>query len=443
MITHLPPGIVGLLNAVFWRQEDYETELDSFVDTWNSVRDWHTFHGSYSVNDTEQRNLDNFLLLWDDVHSQLEEEIEFEKLAQPIYETIGIMNQLNEDRRFPHYSPIPAVNEILLSGAAFCMDRGSEEGLRDRLPMLAECITNLRGLYFEQEYRLPDEVKDALNQGFEVMEQGLESIHKGLPHKDAAQGGLAEVKDGASLVEFLLEWDRNEKQRLSEKYSRFNIPLIGSDLEIGYESVKSVERRKWRRGAKNTEEELLPKLDEFWEMIKPHLFLMPEERAELLEGVDQSIEALKSAVAALKEKDGEDEELQENLREALEWTGEAFTSIEDLTLKPETFKDGTPERNIFDAAKGILGGTVPDAALVELLNSSPPGQDVLEAFSAFINEGDEEQMVLAVWLMFDAVEAREEADENQTRPWTCGLCGFHNEAGNLSCKECRVVRKTV
>ena len=443
MITHLPPGLVGLLNALYWGNEEFEEELEAFLDTWKSVKDWHTFHGAYSVNDTEQRNLDNFVLLWESVQGQLDrEDIDFESLARPVYETVAIMEQLNEDRKFPHYSPIPAVNEILLAGAAFCMDRGTAQGVRDRLPLLSECIDNLRGLFFEQQYRLPEQVQAALQEGFDLMEAGVKAVHNGLPEKVPTQDGLAQIKEGASLTEFLLEWDRKERQRLKKEYSRFNIPVVGAELEIAYESARAVERRKWRRGAKSTEEELFPKLDEFWASVKPHLFVVPEERAEVFESVDQSLEALKVAVAALKEKEGEDEELLENLSEALEWVSDSFSTLEELTLKPDTFPEGSPERHVFEAARGILAGTVPDAALVELLSRYPLSQEALEAFSLFVNEGDTEAMIAAVWFMYDAVETRQ-AVQGEPGPWTCSLCGFLNEGESLRCGECRVVRKTV
>ena len=441
--THLPPGLVGLLNALYWGSEEFEGELDAFLDTWKSVKGWHAFHGAYSVNDAEQRNLDNFVLLWESVQAQLDQdEIGFENFAGSVYETVSIMEQLNEDRKFPHYSPIPAVNEILLAGAAFCMERGSAQGVRDRLPLLSECVDNMRGLFFEQQYRLPEGVQAALLEGFELMESGLRAVHEGLPEKAPTQDGLADIKEGASLTEFLLEWDRKERQRLNEQYSRFNIPVIGTELEIAYESARSVERRKWRRGAKSTEEDLFPRLDDFWSAIKPHLFVMPDERVEVFDNIDQSIEELKMAVAAMKENEGGDEEVMESLLEALEWVSESFSTLEELTLKPETFADNSPERNIFEAARGILAGTVPDAVLVELLKANPLSQEATEAFSVFVNEGDAEAMVAAVWFLFDAVEARQEG-QGQSGPWSCSLCGFRNEADSLSCRECRVVRKTV
>jgi hypothetical protein len=439
MITHLPLGLVGLLNAVYWGQEDCDEETQAFENTWNSVKSWHTFYGSYSVNEKEQRDLENFCLLWDEVHSLLAGPLEFEKLATPVFETIRIMEQLNEDRRFPHYSPVPAINEMLLAGAAFCLDRGSEQGVRDRLPLVEECAANLHGLYYEQEDRLPEEIRQSLSEGFELIRQGLAALHAGLPAKEAAQAGLADIKDGGSLVEFLLEWDQNEKLRLQKLYSRFNIPLIGSDLEIGLESVKSVERRKWRRGAKSTESELFPKLQAFWETVRDHLFLLPDERLELLENVDQSLLALRDAVAALKEKEDEDSELIEALTEALEWTSESFTALEESTLKPDSLGHG-PERHIFDSARGILAGTVPDAALVELLKTSSLPADVLAEFQAFIQEGTEESLFTAVWSLHDSMEERE-ALEPLTQSWTCHLCGHFNEQGELSCQECRVVRK--
>ena len=118
MLVHLPPGLVDLLNALYWGQDDFDSELQQFSETWQDLQGWYRFHGSYSVNEKEQGELESFALLWNQVREILEQgPLEFEKLASPVHETISIMNQINEDRRFPHFSPIPAVNETLLAGA--------------------------------------------------------------------------------------------------------------------------------------------------------------------------------------------------------------------------------------------------------------------------------------------------------------------------------------
>lgn len=438
MLTHLPPGLAGFLNAVYWNAEECETEWQEFCDTWDSIKGWHDFHGSYSVNDKEQGELENFQTLWDEVRVLVENPPNFAELARPVYETIQLMNQVNENRRFPHYSPIPAFNEILLAGAAFCMDRGSEESVRARLALLSECNDNLRGLFYEQKAKLPEEIQEALQQGFDLITQGIELIHHNLPNKEPVTEGLACLKEGGSLVEFLIDWDRKETERLRGLYTRFNIPVIGADLEISLESMKLVERRKWRRGAKVTEEEHFPKLDEFWALIKPHLILPHEEGPELLDEVEQSMLALKEAVAALKEKEYEDEELWDALTDAVEWTSESFTALEAHSLKADVFGVG-PERDIFEAIKGILSGTVPDAALVDLLKDSPLSEGDQNVFQQYINEGSYELLIEAAWTLYDVVMERAEALEDD-QPWTCGFCSHVNEADQVSCRECQVIR---
>jgi hypothetical protein len=440
MLVHLPPGLVELLNAVYWSQEDCEPEYELFRDTWQDVQGWHQFHGSYSVNKKERRDLENFTLLWEQVSGLLDEgTLEFEKLAGPVYETVAIMNQVNEDRRFPHYSPIPAVNETLLAGAAFCMGQGSEQAIRDRLPLLNDCLTNLRGLYYEQVVGYPEEVKFTLSQGFDLIERGIATLHNQLPNPEATQDGLADIKEGGSLAEFLLEWDQKEKAKLRELYGKYNVPLIGSELEIGIETMKVVERRKWRRGAKSTEDDLFPRLDEFWETIKPHLLLPPEERLDMIADVEEAYQATRDAVEALKGNEYEDGELLDAVTESMEWMSEAFTTIEDEALKPEVFGQG-PERQVFEAVKGVLSGTVPDAALVELLRQSEMSAPDLEPFHPYLNDGDRESLYIAVWSLLDTLEDRTEIVEGS--PWTCTLCGHQNQAEDLSCGQCRVIRKT-
>ncbi|MCA9780613.1 MAG: hypothetical protein KC800_28005 [Candidatus Eremiobacteraeota bacterium] len=439
MLVHLPPGLVELLNALYWGQEEVESELQAFAETWRDIENWHQFHGSYCVNEKEEGNLENFRVLWRQVNDSLTEgPLEFEKLAGAVHETVSIMNQVNEDRRFPHFSTIPAVNETLLAGAAYCMDSGSEKSVRDRLPLLAECLDNLRGLYYEQVDGFPEEIRTALTEGFELMEKGIESVHRGLPNKEPVHDGLADIKEGAGLAEFLLEWDKKEKARLSERYNRYNIPLIGTDLEIGLESMKAVERRKWRRGAKSTESDLFPKLDEFWHMVNSNLFLPPEERPEIMMEVEEAYLATREAVAALKGKDFEDDELIEAVEESLDWLSESFTHIEEVALRPDAFGSGT-EREIFEAVQGVLSGTVPDAALLELLRNSQLPEHELESFGPYLKDGDRESLYTAVWIFLDHYSARAEKVEGEL--WTCSACGQANAAESVSCGHCRVVRK--
>ena len=438
MLVHLPPGLVDLLNALYWGQEEVETELQQFSETWQDLYGWHQFHGSYAVNEKEQGELENFTLLWKQVREILERgPLEFEKLAGPVHETISIMNQINEDRRFPHFSSIPAVNETLLAGAAYCMDFGSEKAVRDRLPLLAECLDNLRGLYYEQIDGFPEEVRTALVEGFELMERGIRAVHQGFPDKEAVQDGLADLKEGAGLAEFLLEWDRKAKITLRERYNRYNIPLIGTDLEIGLESMKAVERRKWRRGTKSTEKDLFPLLDEFWHMVNSNLFLPPEERPELMMEVEEAYLATREAVSALKGKEFEDRELIEAVEESLDWLSDTFTHIEEVALKPEHFGSGS-ERHIFEAVQGVLSGTIPDAALLELLRNSELAEVELAPFQPYLNEGDRESLYPAVWVFLDHYAAR--ADQVGNQPWSCPSCGQQNEAAELSCGQCRALK---
>ena len=61
MLVHLPPGLVELLNALYWGQEDVESELQAFAETWRDIEGWHKFHGSYCVNEKEEGDLENTL----------------------------------------------------------------------------------------------------------------------------------------------------------------------------------------------------------------------------------------------------------------------------------------------------------------------------------------------------------------------------------------------
>ena len=109
-----------------------------------------------------------------------------------------------------------------------------------------------------------------------------------------------------------------------------------------------------------------------------------------------------------------------------------------MALRPDAFGSGT-EREIFEAVQGVLSGTVPDAALLELLRNSQLPEHELESFGPYLKDGDRESLYTAVWIFLDHYSARAEKVEGEL--WTCSACGQANAAESVSCGHCRVVRK--
>ena len=127
----------------------------------------------------------------------------------------------------------------------------------------------------------------------------------------------------------------------------------------------------------------------------------------------------------------------EAVEESLDWLSDTFPHIEEVALKPEHFGSGS-ERHIFEAVQGVLSGTVPDAALLELLRNSELAEVELAPFRSYLNEGDRESLYPAVWVFLDHYTAR--ADRVGSQPWTCPSCGQQNEAADLSCGQCRALK---
>lgn len=447
MVIHLPPGMVGLLNALYWNSPDLEDELHSFQQLHEATGGWYQFNSAYALNAEERTELENFAVLWEEIGELLDNGPTLEALVPPLYQSVHIMNEVNKRREAPHYSILPAVNEILLAGAAFCSGEGEARGVEDRLSLLFEYMTNVRGLFYEQREKLPDQIAEELDKGFALVQSGIDQLQQwaegadeGSAGKEAVAAALSEVKDGASLVEFLIEWDRKEKERLHQVYGRFNIPMVGMELEMGLESARIAERRQWRRAVLYTQEQVLPKFDEFWDMVGPTLLLPPEDRLELLDQVHDVMEEVRGAVAAMLDDELAGEEALDGLEHALEEATNVFREVEARALRGEHLR-GKPQADFFEAIRGLLGGTVPDAALAELLAQGAP--DVVAApLAQYLESGNEEFLFEAAAALVESVEQQPEVQAEAPSDWACTYCGQKNPVGQSQCSHCQAAPPT-
>lgn len=436
MVTHLPPGMAGLLNALYWDDPNLEEEVEIFSELWSFVAGWHHFTSAYAVNEDEKSELANIKDLYLKVNALLAgDELNLEALVPPVYEAFQLMESVNQRRKAAHYSSLPALNELLLAGAAFCMGEGESRGVEERLALASQFLSNYKVL--AQDYRrkmqLDDTIRAELKKGFDMVESGLKAASEALPDPDRVADALAEVKAGSSIIEILSQWDRERSLALRDTHTRFKIPRVGDEFEMALNGLERAERSKWNRHIKYFREIVMTELEEFAAMIRPSLLLPNDVREELWERLAEALEFVHQAVDDLESEEFEDADAVRQFEEAAEETSEVFSDIDAHALKGDHLV-GRPEAMMYDAIRGILTGSVPDAAIPELCANMELAPEVNEQLDLFLQTRDPGFLFDAAEALVHSVPLEREATRS---PWKCAFCGHANSEEQEVCAKCQ------
>lgn len=436
MVTHLPPGMAGLLNALYWQDPDLEEQLEVFTHLWAFVGSWHQFNSAYAINEEEKSELANILTLSQRVEDILcSEELTMEALIPPVYETFQLMESVNQRRRGAHYSNLPALNELLMSGAALCMGEGEPRGVEERLELANQFLSNFKILAqdYRRKMKLDDTVRAELKKGFDLVEDGLKRTAEALPDPDGVAEALADVKDGASIIEILAQWDRERSLAIRDTHTRFKIPEVGDEFEMALNGLQKAERAKWPRHIVYFRETVMAQLEDFIALIRPGLLLPNEVREELWERLDEAVAFVHQAVDDLESEEFEDAEAVAQFEEAAEEMSAVFTEIDAHALKGDHLR-GKPEGVVYGAIQGILNCSVPDAAIPELSANLQLAPEVTQQLNHYLETRDPA-------CLFDAAEVLVQCvpqGHQMERPaWTCTFCGHSNSGEQLSCGSCQ------
>ncbi|GMU52219.1 MAG: hypothetical protein AMXMBFR33_13650 [Candidatus Xenobia bacterium] len=437
-IVHLPPAMVGLLNALREGEADVDTRLEEFRSERQAAGRWLEFHGAFSLDAEDEKDLENIAYLFEQVDEALDD-LALERLLPPLYQAVALMERVNKRREQPHFSPQPAVNDFIMAAAAYLQGRGQKRGVLERLPMLDESYQSLRQLYRLRKDELKSEVRPELETGLRHLKRGLEEARSALEadDRDGLHDSLARLSGGAGILDHLLEWERQDRQRYQARYRRYNIPLVGSDLELALETGRQVPREDWRRGVRNLVDTVLPRLFGFWNQVR-WLLVLPMEDRGLLEEIDLGLERLEDAVGQLMVSEITAEEALGEYAAACESLHHLFSSLESRALRGDRYA-GTPAGAYWQVGTGLLAGSVPLVALEELLLRSPPlaeWGEVGELMSQFLRRPDLELVREALCLLHELVPEPEPDGGSVPDSWSCGFCGFVNPLGQHPCRRC-------
>jgi len=439
-IVHLPPTLVPFLDALAHIGTDHAQELPTFEAGLADMERWLAHHGAFNLHAEEALELENLAVLHEQIRAALDQpgkQAILDALVPPLYQAIGLMDKINKRREQPHFSPLPAVNEAILAGAAFIQGRGRPEAVAARLAILGEFYRHTRQRYRSVKARLRPEVVEELDFAFAHLRAAQNAAEAALAdeNKQALHDALAQLKEAGDLVNFLVEWDRQDRERLRQRHQRFNIPNgAGQVLELGLESARAFDRSQWARGTRSLTEVTLPELRGFFQASQARLVLPVEARLDLIEAVEHALEGVEEALHAMPERETQD--ALDGLEGALEELSRAFSELE-AQVPPVAHLQGTLAGAYWEAMVGALGGTVPIVALLDLLQSRPAPvewEPVVRHLRDYVAGGEPADLQLAALALAELHPAP--AASEGAASWSCAYCGHVNPAGSGPCQAC-------
>ncbi|MDQ7822092.1 MAG: hypothetical protein RDV48_04790 [Candidatus Eremiobacteraeota bacterium] len=446
-VISIPPESALFLNRLTAVKGGEELDL---IEEIKHYRVFHQFtlqwlQGKSALTDEEQTRLSNALYLLQR-REELLNEIEtrglddglYDELRKIEFEIADTFTALTQEREKSPISPIPAVNELLMSTWASIHREAPLERVKEALDVANGYLRNLEGDYNAIAHTFKEEVKHEFALGFEVTKTALADIGSALLSGDRAalEGPSGRLKEGSGLLNYYLEWQQSQEEKLLTQFNRFNIPFIGPDLQILLEEM---------REGNYSEEKLLlikefslPKLLQFWEATNERLFIKPSQKLELLEKMDEALQALQAAFESLKENTGAS---IDHYEECLQKLSSLFTAIDHETLHWNSLI-GTGGELLGEAIKNVYYGTLPDFALEEVIGyfKYTPQVSYLEEgiaqLEAYFQDHNRERLLHGLEHILAVLPGKEEEADSQVSTIPCAYCGTANEPARAFCSKC-------
>lgn len=438
-LRHLPPTVVPYLNALSHKGSNHREELDGFLAAVQQMTDWWEFQRGYTLDEEEEAKFENLRVL----HEELREAVylpskqeQLDRLVPDLYQAIGFMDSINHRREAPHFSAQLAVNDFLMCGAAWLKGRADDEAVLQRLERLQAYAAVLRHAFIGVKSRLLPEVVESLEVGLHHFRQGIESIQ--LENREQFQDGLASIKEGSDILQFLIDWQRQDVQRQAQNSSRFTIPVAGPSFQEALEQARPLPREQWRRGIKFLETVAMPQLESTWAQMRTSIFWEPNQRLEIWEEINLSIEDVRAAVIDLANEELTPDQALDNLEAALETLAAAFRQARQNSLSHQHLQ-GTQAGYYIEAILGGLNETLPFLAFPELFHSSPPAEDwksLVQHILDFGSDLEPDHLYRAGYLLLQRFPPPPPAEE-VPEGWPCPNCGHFNSSGTR-CSQCHI-----
>lgn len=278
-------------------------------------------------------------------------------LMNAALDTAPLLQRIVRERARVWFVDVEGLDPLIVAGMATLQGRGRSDALRDRLPEALATVQTLHADFLRRAPAMPDEPREALRKGYDLIMDGLERLHRFLesgkaPELEAALEGL---KAGGHLVEVQARWDRPPRPlTLSQELD--DLAYAARTGEEGWRSLRERARR-----------ELLPRLRAVWRPAPERLALRLEVRDELALEVDGALGDLEWV---LESSDATGREVADAI--------DAFQGVTALlagsVLQPAAARPAW--RELAHLVAGAWGATVPDLILarraVEIMETDPP-----------------------------------------------------------------------
>lgn len=440
-LPYLPPTLVPYINALSHKLTDHQSERPGFLEALQQLEDWLEFQSGYSLDDEELSDFENLRHLHEQLHQDLElptKKAQLDQLVPHLFQVVTLMDQVNARREAPHFSPQLAVNDFLLCGAAWLQGRASQEAVFARQERLEAYVQVLRHAFIGIKSRLVPQVVEDLETGLNHLRQGIAALS--LESKEEFQDALATIKEGAEIMQFLIDWQSQDVRKQRERSSRFLIPEVGADFQEALEQARELPREQWRRGIRYLEQQALPRLQATWADMRHRIFWEPEQRLILWEEIEVCLEDLAAAVQDLDNPEISEDRALDGLEEALENLSSAFSQARAHSVSHQHLL-GTQAGLYIEALLGGLNQTLPFVAFPELFHSSPPPEEwkpIVDAILEFGEELDPDPLFRAGYLLLQRFPPPQEDDLPGEQPWVCPSCSQTNSAAVTRCVNCHL-----
>ncbi len=443
----LPPGFVPFLDALAIAELEPSDSLQQFLDEITKVEGWLNFQRGFTVDEQEAGHIENLDYLVKGIREALngqdfsKRKALLDKLVPDVYQLIGLMESINTKRDKARYAQEPAINDLLLSGAAYLNGRGDLDAILDRVECCEVLYKNIRGQFQRSKQRLKPEVVESLQTGVSLLSDGLNRCGDACETEDrvALQDALADIRDAAEIVQHFILWFRDDQLRLAEQNQRFHIPIVGPILELNLNAAKEFDRSHWARGIKSLYEDHLPRFFTFWLLYSKRIYVEPALRLELVESVELALEGLRDGLEALSSPEVAAEAAIGQFEESLENLSDAFKMIA-AKVPPTQHLADLPIGRYFGLFAAALEGQVPVVAFGELLHSHPPLPEWKQAVQLALDycaDGETDHLYAAiVELLKHAPAGDSPASKSKVQNWTCPTCHRVNPLGSGRCSGC-------
>lgn len=433
-LQHLPPGVVAYLDALGRRGADPKALHSEFLSHLDMVAEWLTNLSDYTIDDLEAGHFANVQALLEAARSTAEEVHWGEQLPllrRDLYPMFSMMDRVNRRREVATYSSQPAVNDLVLCGAAYLHKRAAWDALERRLDKLDNYLNNLEVGLQSIAHRLKPEVSQGVATAIDAMRDAVDALSTGQPD-DRVKSALGTLSESAQIAQMLIDWKRGDDERFRAAHTRFLVPSAGPALESFLEYVDGTDRSRWSAAVQPLIDESLPLMRSEWFAIRRRLFSDPDQREAIWTEVEAGMEELVAAVEDLINPGVGEEEALNGFEAAAEHLSDQFKHLSSVTL-PYSHLYGSEAGDLLEGIFGALGGSVPVIRLKEL----PASAAVSRYIEEYAADGDWDHLFRAGFTLLTEYPPPPPALEEAERPvWNCPFCKAANEVGGLSCLGC-------